>query len=273
MCISYASRMMKSRSCGLFLLFCFVVFALEAVGAKAATAEDLIDISPLRTVTVPASDLHDEISCTIYSDFTVRIEGTDTPAPEDATIFPTLHPILKGSRLLSKVESLSDCSNPVVLSSIRIPTGGADLTNRFGNFIIFENTDPNGAGNFTVFNIKNGKTLFTDGIREGSSRDFRKISLDHNVLTMNYTAGVNATCSLMINGKNCWNAIMEKRGLSKGILTQPPLGVLCSNGYKALPTSLYNDDSVIFFDVNLSIDENGNSKVKVIGNLTCGALP
>jgi hypothetical protein len=107
--------------------------------------------TPSAVIEIPPSGLPgtgDAVTCIYYKDAMVRLTGVDTPSPDDGLIVPQLtgaRPAKCGRRKPGGIE---------------VQSGGSSLVGRLSDFLVFELSDPNGASQFSIFNVRNGHLLF-----------------------------------------------------------------------------------------------------------------
>jgi hypothetical protein len=216
---------------------------LMATPAAAQTVPDYD--SPVKIVTIPASGDQDAITCTAYADVMVRISGTDTPDPDNALLLP---PAPCGA------------GKP---QGVTLASQGESLDGRKGGFLVFEDTDPNGASGFTVFDAHTGRQLFTDGMNA-----IQAVTLDAGVLHVRYTRGVNATCSLFADRAGCWGKLLASGAIPHGAFAVPPSCAAYRQG-----TVPADDPSVVSYDAALTLDRQGHAVVQPTGPLHCDPMP
>jgi hypothetical protein len=213
---------------------------------------------PLATQTVPAtSDAEEgnELRCTYYKDFLIREKGTDTPAPAAAVLIP-----IKAARPPCKTANGSD---------IPLPTENFSLLGRKSDFLLFQATDPNGAVPFLVINATSGKTIFTDGMVEDQ---MTAVTLANGVLHLRYTRGANASCSLLSDGKTCWDKMVAD-GTIPAELAQAPLPTqACTESYRN-DKAPSDDPSVVTFAMDMTLDRAGKVSVISRGKVGCAPMP
>jgi hypothetical protein len=211
---------------------------------------------PLATQTVPATS-DDELRCTYYSDFLIREKGTDSPAPDAAVIVP-----------VTKALARPPCKTATG-AEIPLKTENYSLVGRKGGYLVFQATDPNGAVPFMVIDAATGKTIFTDGMVEGQ---IRSVALADGVLHLKYTRGMNGSCSLVSGGKSCWDKLVAD-GTVPREMAQTPLPVkACIMAYRR-DKAPADDPSIVFFDVDMTLDLAGKAEVISRGKPSCSPMP
>ena len=215
---------------------------------------------PVATNTVLAmSDAEEgnELRCTYFRDFLIREKGTDTPAPGAAVIIPITK---AGPRPPCKTASGAE---------IQLKTENFSLVGRKGGYLVFQATDPNGSVPFLVIDAATGKTIFSDGMVEDL---MRSVTLANGTLHLKYTRGANGSCSLVSQGKTCWDQMLAE-GIVPPELAQAPLPTqACTISYrkdKAPP----DDPSVVTFDVDMTVDLAGKVEVISRGKVGCNPMP
>jgi hypothetical protein len=129
----------------------------------------------------------------------------------------------------------------------------------------------NDAGPFWIINGLNGKTLYTDQNLVGDQPKI--VSANNGVLTMTYTRGVVADCSILSGGQRCWSDTARTRHLVPAVAGQAPPVAACAASYAAPGAGLArvaaDDPSVITYDVTVRIEATGRTTVLKRGPLGC----
>jgi hypothetical protein len=183
----------------------------------------------------------------------VRISGTDTPTPDNAMILPLP----------------TGCGRSAPSHGMVLQSEGSFMDGRKGDFLVFELSDPNDASRFTIFDVRNGHTLFEDGQNQITS-----IKLTGGTLHINYIRGINASCSLLSDRDGCWSQLLASGQIPRGAFSGPPSLATCKKGYgnNAVDQRSRNSDdypSVISYKAALTLDNKGNATVKPMGPLHC----
>jgi len=215
---------------------------------------------PLATQTVLAmSDAEEgnELRCTYFRDFLIREKGTDTPAPAAAVIIA-----------VAKAAARPPCKTA---SGAEIPlkTENYSLVGRKGGYLVFQATDPNGSVPFMVIDAATGKTIYTDGMVEDL---IHAVTLANGILHLKYMRGMNGACSLLSDGKTCWDKLVAD-GTVPPELAQAPLPTqACQVTYRK--DKAPNDDpSVVTFEVDMTLDIAGKVQVISRGKVGCNPMP
>jgi hypothetical protein len=207
---------------------------------------------PRKMVTIPSSTSPpsgDAVTCVFYNDIMILMPGTDTPAPGDATILPPS----------------TRCGRNVSSHGITLLSDHSALVGRKGPYLIFEWTDRQGAGNFTIFHIGNGRALFSDGFNSIDS-----VKLTNGMLQLRYNRGVNAPCSLFSDPDGCWFQMISTGEIPRGLFAGPPQVQDCAKSYGKEPTTDY---SILSYDQVLMINRRGYVKATPTGPLQCEPNP
>ncbi len=215
---------------------------------------------PLATRTVPAmtdAEEGNELRCTYFRDFLIREKGTDTPAPGAAVIIP-----------VTKTAAQPPCKTAAG-AEIPLKTENFSLVGRKGGYLLFQATDPNGAVPFMVIDAATGKTIFTDGMVE---EQLRAVTLANGILHLRYTRGTNGSCSLLSQGKTCWDQMVTE-GIVPPELAQSPLPTqACMVSYRR-DKAPKDDPSIVTFDVDMTLDLAGKVQVISRGKVGCSPMP
>ncbi|HEX4197686.1 MAG TPA: hypothetical protein VHZ26_09600 [Caulobacteraceae bacterium] len=227
--------------------------------SRTAFIQSLDAPSSTRTVK-PKSDADPvgEIVCTYYPDLMVRETGTDTPDPAAATLVP-----------LKPGAARPACNSKPIAGAIALKTGGAAFDGRKGGFLIFDDADPNGAEPFTVLDARTGRILFQDATYPVLGLK-RTAGLERGTLTLAYTRGYNAGCSMMQAAKACWARLVAAGNAPAALppVTQAPRD--CIAAYKDVGAA---DPSVIGYAVTVTLDAAGKARATPHGAVMCMPQP
>jgi hypothetical protein len=215
---------------------------------------------PVATKKVPAKSDDDpdgQIKCTYYRDFMLRETGTDTPDPNDAKLFP----VAAGA-------ARPNCDASQRDDAVSLKTEGYSYIGRKGRFLLFSATDPNGAVPFTVLDADSGKAIFADGTP--ADRGIQVVALDHDTLHLGYTRAFNAPCSLLKDLAACWSSLVADGTVPRG-MAQPPRD-LCAASYKE-ESAPADDPSIVSYDVDTTIDAQGQAHVVAHSAIGCAPVP
>jgi hypothetical protein len=214
--------------------------------------------TPAKVVTIPANGDQDAITCTFYADIIVRIAGTDTPAPENASLLQ--RPAAPAAFACAGQPS----------GGVTLPTEGFDLSGRKGNFLIFEATDPSGASALIIFDARSGRKLFADGESAITS-----VEDTQGTLQMRYIRAINGTCSLLTDRNGCWAALLGSGQIPRGVFPGPPALATCAKTYRqAEPPTVPNDDpSLVSYPAALTLDSAGHASLRSSGPIGCDPMP
>lgn len=226
-----------------------------------------------QTFDLPAKKIHisstkpyigDGADCIYYSDVMIYIPGTDGPSPANATIVPDA--------------ATARCSRTPPSKGITVHSEGYFPVGRKGRFLLFAYVDWIDFDSFLIFDAHDGHELFQDGF----SGNLTAVRLTHGVLHLHYTRGVDLTCSLMLDRDRCWSEAIATGQIPHGAFSAPPSLANCKANYffpGSIPASTTdphwkldeNDPSVVYYDVDLTLDINGHATVQTMGNLKCAA--
>ncbi len=191
----------------------------------------------------------DAVTCVFYNDVMIRMPGTDTPAPANATILPPTE----------------NCGRGAPAHGIELLSEGSILYGRKGPFLVFMFADAVGAGYFTIFDVRTGHALFDDGVTSIASA-----KLTNGLLEMRYNRGVNVPCSLFSDPDGCWFTLNAIGQIPRGVFAGPPPVEACAKTYGKEPQT---DGSVLSYDAVLTLDGTGFAKVVPVGPLQCSPQP
>lgn len=184
----------------------------------------------------------------------VREAGTDTPSPDPASLIPGNRPT---------------CSAGKAPQLITLPISAFSFVGRKGPYLIFSGTDPNGAVPFAVVNLA-GKVLYSDST--AIDRGIRSVAVENDALHIQFTRGLNASCSIMQGAGSCWSKLMAAGKIPRVMANAGPSSHSCAPAYrqaKAPP----DDPSMIAYDVDMMVDATGKTQVMSRGSVSCGAMP
>ncbi len=239
------------------LLVAGTLWPLSFPGAADSAETRLFD-PPVSIRQIPAKSQEDtggEVVCTYYRDLMIRESGTDTPEPDAATIVMGAHPACTAAR-------------PV--SGVPLPTQGYSLLGKIRRFVVFSATDPNGAVPFMVMDTPSGRTIYQDGT--AANRGFHAVSVEHGALHLRYTRGFNASCSIVKDPAGCWARLIAEGKIPQAMTHALPSVQRCAASYKALRATP-DDPSVIIYDVEITIDAAGKTRLLSRGVVGCEPLP
>jgi hypothetical protein len=199
-----------------------------------------------------------EIVCTYYPDLMLRETGTDTPDPAAATLVP-----------LKPGAARPPCNGKPVAGATALKTDGAGFDGRKGSFLIFDDSDPNGAEPFTVLDARSGRVLFQDATYPVLGLK-RTASLDQGTLHLGYTRGYNADCSMMQAAKTCWAKLVTAGHAPASLPPVAQAPKACIAAYKGVGA---DDPSVIGYAVTVAIDPAGEATATPHGAAMCMPQP
>jgi len=251
-----------------FKAFWMAAIALAIASVAMAAAPTLGFETPAKTVMLPSSTVPPTggaVTCVFYHDVMVRVSGTDTASPGNAMILP----------------QPADCggSKP---NGLELPSSGFAFVGRLGDFLVFELADPSGASLFAIFNLRNGKKLYQDGVFGADGYlgvyGITAVNLAQGIVQMRYLRGVNTSCSLLSDRDGCWARLLANGDVPRGVFAGPPSIESCMKDYEngrigLMPPIPADDPSIVSYDVALTLDSNGNAKVHPFGAPRCDPMP
>ena len=219
---------------------------------------------PARVQTVKATSADDpigEITCTTYAELMIRETGTDTPDPGAASLIR----IPAGAKRPA-------CGHAAAPRSIPLKTEGQSLLGRKGGFLVFGDTDPNGAVSFQVLAASDGRQIFTDA---KTDKGFTAVSLKDGALHLVYRRGFNASCSMVKDPATCWASLVQQGAIPPEMAKSPPAATACAAAYaKDQPRAAPADDpSIITYNLDMTVDASGKVKVSSRGAAACEPMP
>lgn len=200
-----------------------------------------------------------EMLCTYYPDLMLRETGTDTPAPNAATLVPLPEGIPR-----------PPCDAGYRPREITLRTEGFGLIGRKGQFLLFSATDPNGAVPFLAIEARGGRVIYTDGT--AADRGFQAVTVQNGILHLRYTRGFNASCSIVQGAAACWSKMLAEGKIPREIEQLAPSREVCAGSYAAEGAPA-DDPSIITYDVEMTIDPAGNAQVLSHGAVGCAPVP
>ena len=230
---------------------------LAVLGPSAAGATGWTPERPLRTLRFGEREA--EATCTVYRDVAVRVSGTGTPSPGDATL-------LRQSR--------ASCAAAGGRGRVRLDTAGFDLVGRSGSFLFFEQSDPLGATAFRVIDSRNGRTIVDDATFGGiTGANALRVVATPSSLVLRYRRGLNAYCSVLERPMACWRKITRDPASRVPVaiarLAPPVAACRLSYGAAAVPA---DNPVIIAYDVELRWSR-GASQTRATGPVGCAPLP
>jgi hypothetical protein len=240
------------------------VCVLVSVAAHAHDADkqiaSLFDI-PVATKIIPGKpspNQGDEITCTYYDDFMIREVGTDSAAPDAASIIP-----------VSVGSSRPACGMTHGASEIRLKSAYYSLVGRKGPFLLFSETDPNGVIGFIVIYANVGNVIYTDSM---DNEMIKAVAIENGLLRLRFTRGVNGSCSLIKDANVCWAKMATEGKIPRGVMKRQPPIQACINAYHQTSTPT-DDPSIVFYDVDMTLSTAGKTNVISRGTVECSPLP
>ena len=208
-----------------------------------------------------ADDPIGEIICTSYADLMIRETGTDTPDPNAASLV----------RLPAGAKR-PVCGRTVAPGSLPLKTEGQSLLGRKGGFLVFGDTDPNGAVSFQVIAASDGRQLFTDAKADNG---FTAVGLKDGALHLVYRRGFNASCSMVKDAATCWASLVSQGAIPPDMAKSPPAAKACAAAYaKDQPRPAPADDpTIITYALDLTVDASGKVSVNSRGAAGCEPMP
>lgn len=213
-----------------------------AVFDKAAASKTLTGKNDVKTI------------CTSYADVTVR-ETQDGPTSDKAML-------LRGAK--------AACDARTPAGAAMLDTEGLYLVGRKGDYLLFSGLDAHGAADFVAIDARSGKVVLRDGTV--GSPEFASAKAEGGVVTLSYTRGINAPCSLLNSGARCWGSLVDDGKIPEALARPAPAASLCAAAYKKAKSPKDNP-SVISFAVETTIDAAGKVATVAKGKVVCDAMP
>ncbi len=231
--------------------------------AREADRETALFDHPAHVQTVKPKSVDDpvgEIVCTTYADLMIRETGTDTPDPGGASLVR-----IAGARR-------PVCGHAAAPGSVPLKTEGQSLLGRKGGFLVFSDTDPNGAVAFQLIAASNGRPIFTDA---KTDKGFTAVGLTGGALHLVYRHGFNASCSMVKDAAACWASLVKQGAIPPEMAKSPPAAKACAAAYaNDQPRPAPADDpTIITYALDLTVDAAGKVKVNAHGAPACEPMP
>jgi hypothetical protein len=237
---------------------------LAPAGVHAQDREVALFDKPLASETVPpGTGAHPtgEITCTWYRDFMVRETDTDTPGPGAAMRIP-----------VSAAAGRPACGAAPPAEAIQLTKGDYSLLGRMGPFLLFAATDPNGAVPFHVLAADDGRRLYSDGM--DVTVGLRAVTLEQGALRLRFLRGFNGSCSIVRDGAGCWAKMAREGMIGPALAASPPPVQVCVAAYrKADPPATADDPSLITYEVDMTLDLSGSTRLLSRGPVGCEPMP
>jgi hypothetical protein len=235
---------------------------VTAHAQSAAERETALFTHPVMVQRVPPKSPGDavgEIRCTYYPDLMVLETGTDTPYPGFGAIVPT-----SGGR--------PACSVAVAQHGVPLKTERDYLIGRMGPYLAFAAADPNGAQDFQIIDAGTGRHIFADSRRWTG---FQSVAIDNGALHLRYTRAVNGPCSIVKDGAACWAKMVKSGAIPQEMAQLPPsVQQACAAAYrKGRVPDPPAAPSMVFYDLDVTLDAAGKVRVNSRGAVGCEAVP
>ena len=232
-------------------------------GTDSGSRETALFDHPVTVQRVPAESSADpvgEIKCSYYPDLMVREAGTDSPGPGPATIVP-----ISGASLRPA------CARTPVAHGVPLKTGGYYLIGKKGPYLAFGAADPNGAEDFKIIDAATGRQIFADSRRPTG---FQSAAVENGAYRVRYTRAVNGPCSIVKDGSACWAKMVRTGAIPRELALSPPSVQICAAEYRKEKVPAPADDpSIIFYDVDITLDKSGKAQVNSRGAVGCEPMP
>jgi hypothetical protein len=198
------------------------------------------------------------ITCTYYADVMIRETETDSPAPGAATLIP-----------VPAASPHPPCGKERAAGGISLKSENHSLLGRKGPFLLFRQTDPNGAAQFLVIDATSGKVIYTDTMM---GDEIKGVTLENGLLRLRFTRGANGSCSLIKDGDTCWAKLATERTIPAAVARgQPPIQA-CIAAYRKHNTPA-DDPSIVSYEVDMTLSSAGKPNVISRGSIGCSPLP
>ena len=196
--------------------------------------------------------------CTTYKDLMLREDGSDTPAPDNATLVA-----------LNQVGRLA-CSKQVMAGQITLDTEGFVFEGRKGGFLVFTLVDINGFMPSRVLHAGTGAVLFRDSM--AINNGITSVALDGPALRLSYRRSIEGSCGLPKGGAACWASIVTAAAIPFEIATIGPPMQACAASYRRGKAPA-EDPSIVSYNVTLTLDPTGAAKTTASRKIGCEPMP
>lgn len=211
-----------------------------------------------QVVDVPAREANDPrgaLRCTYYRDWMIRETGVDTPGPAAAELV-ALSP-----------GAARDCEHA---PGSRLPsTAGHTLIGRVDALLVFRATDPNGAVPFIVLDAPSGAIRFEDAYVGADPMILRHAA---GRLSLRYTRGINAPCSLAVDGAACWNELLRRGALPAQMANERPRPEDCATVYRTSAVAL-DSPTLVTYPVRVTFGSHRATITSREGSVRCHLVP
>jgi hypothetical protein len=140
---------------------------------------------------------------------------------------------------------------------------------RKGPFLLFSETDANGATGFILLDAAIGKIIYTDSM---DGEMIKAVSLEGDLLRLRFTRGANGSCSLVKDTDSCWAKMAKEGTIPKALAGRSPPVQACVSAYQKYNTPP-NDPSIVTYDVEMTLSTAGKINVISRGAVGCTPLP
>jgi hypothetical protein len=121
-----------------------------------------------------------------------------------------------------------------------------------------------------VIDTLSGRTIYQDGT--AANRGFHAVSVEQGALHLRYTRGFNASCSIVADPAGCWARLIAEGKIPQAMAHALPSVQRCAASYKALQATR-DDPSIIIYDVEITVDATGKTRLLSRGVVGCEPLP
>lgn len=154
---------------------------------------------------------------------------------------------------------------------------GGNFVGAKGGFAYVGSTYGNGTIPFTIYDAKTGTAIFDDATSTEPGYPI-SFSVEGGVLTLAYTRAVQAPCSIPGGGQACWTRFAREARLPEAVAKLPPPVDRCKIGYAAWFAADRTEPdptlpSIVAYDVTLTLERTGQTKVLSRGALSCAPQP
>jgi hypothetical protein len=140
-----------------------------------------------------------------------------------------------------------------------------------GPYLAFGAADPNGAEDFKIIDAGTGRQIFADSRRPTG---FQSAAVENGAFRVRYTRAVNGPCSIVKDGSACWAKMVRTGAIPRELALSPPSVQICAAEYRKEKVPAPADDpSIIFYDVDITLDESGKAQVNSRGAVGCEPMP
>jgi hypothetical protein len=120
-----------------------------------------------------------------------------------------------------------------------------------------------------ILDVSNGHSIYSDGM-VGNGIEFA--ALENGLLHLRFRRGFNASCSVLQASASCWGQLLREGKIPRALAQSPPPSQACALAYQTAKAPI-DDPSIIFYDVDMTIDDVGRTTIISRGAVGCDAMP